>query len=395
MPRTTVLAAPLAALVDHSADCFEEDLLSLARRHLKTLLETSLDLELTAYLGCSHHARTGSRRGYRNGHYTRDFVSGLGLLENLRVPRCREGGFTPSLFERYQRRHQQVDAFIRNLFFLGVSTRGVGEALELLLGIAPSPATVSAVVAQVDAQVKAFHQRELPDHYLDLFLDAIHLPVKELPAAKKRAVLVAYGITQDGRRELVDYRIAQSESQAEWERFLNSLYERGLQGASLQLITTDGGSGLLAALPLVYGEVPHQLCWVHKLRNVEEHLKKDQVKPCLMQAQGIYRAKTRKAAREAWKEWKAAWEGVAPKAVACLARDLEGLLTFLDCPAAHHRLIRTTNYIERLLREARKRTDLMGAFANKASCDRMLYGVWSRINRNWSRTVLAAFQGGA
>ena len=391
MPQNPVLAEPLAALVDESADFFEEDLLSLARQHLKTLLETSLDLELTAYLGCSHHARTQSRRGYRNGYYTRDFVSGLGLLEKLRVPRCRDGGFEPSLFERYQRRHQQIDTFMRNLFFLGVSTRGMGEALELLLGIAPSPATVSAVVAQVDAEVQAFHRRDLPDHYRYLFLDAIHLPVKELPEAKKRAVLVAYGITLDGRRELVDYRIAQSESSGEWERFLDSLYQRGLKGEHLQLITTDGGSGLLAALPLVYGEVPHQLCWVHKLRNVEEHLKKEQVKPCLAQAQEIYRAKNRRLARKAWQEWKETWEGAAPKAVACLGRDLETLLTFLECPAAHHRLIRTTNYIERLLREARKRTDLMGAFANKASCDRMLYGVWSRINRNWSRTTLTAF----
>lgn len=392
MPRTAVLAHPLAALVDQGADFFADDLLSLARRQLKTLLETSLDLELTSYLGCSHHARTGSRRGYRNGHYTRDFVSGLGLLENLRVPRCREGGFEPSLFERYQRRQQQVDVFIRNLFFLGVSTRGVGEALELLLGIAPSAATISAVVAQIDAQVREFHQRRLPDHYLDLFLDAIHLPMKELPEAKKRPVLVAYGITQDGRRELLDYRLAQSESAAEWERFLNSLYARGLKGEDLQLITTDGGSGLLAALPVVYGDVPHQLCWVHKLRNVEEHLKKSQVAACLAQAQEIYRAPNRLLARKAWKSWKEAWEEAAPKAVACLSRDLEALLTFLDCPVAHHRLIRTTNYIERLMREARKRTSLMGAFANKASCDRMLYGVWSRIDRRWSRTIVAAFK---
>jgi transposase-like protein len=392
MHRTAVLAQPLAALVEQGAEGFEDDLLSLARRHLKTLLETSLDLELTAYLGCSHHARTGSRQGYRNGSYTRDFVSGLGLLENLRVPRCREAGFQPSLFERYQRRHAQVDAFIRNLFFLGVSTRGVGEALELLLGIAPSAATVSSIVAQIDAEVRKFHQRPLPDHYRYLFLDAIHLPVKELPEAKKRPVLVAYGITWDGRRELLDYQLAQSESSGEWERFLHRLYQRGLKGARLELITTDGGPGLLAALPLVYGEVPHQLCWVHKLRNVEAQLKKDQVAPCLAQAQEIYRAKTRRQATQAWKEWQARWEGEAPKAVACLERDLERLLPFLACPAAHHRVIRTTNYIERLLKEARKRTSLMGAFANKASCDRMLYGVWSRIDQRWRRTVLAPFQ---
>lgn len=391
MPRTMVLAEPLAVLVDPTADDALDDLMSLARRHLQTFVELSLDLELTAFLGCGRHARSPERKSYRNGSYTRDLATGLGLLQELRVPRCRDKGFVPSLFARYQRRQKQVDHLMRTLFFLGVSTRGVSEALEVLLGFEPSPAAVSSVVAELDEQVKAFHRRPLTDDYVYLFLDGVTMTIKELPHAVKRLVLVAYGITSDGHRVLLDYKIVTSESTGEWERFLNDLYERGFWGEHLRLITTDGGTGVRAALPLVYGDVPHQLCWAHKLRNVSGHLKQEQQSPCLRQAAKIYGAPNRREARKAWEAWQKRWEGEAPKAVECLARDLEALLQFLDCPPEHHRRIRTTNYIERLFREVRRRTRLMGAFANRASCDRMLYGVLTRINRNWSRKALPGF----
>jgi putative transposase len=363
----------------------------VTRRSLKLLIETSLDVELTAYLGCGRSARDPHRKSYRNGAYTRDLATGLGLLQELRVPRCRDKGFVPSLFARYQRRQKRVDQLIRTLFFLGVSTRGVSEALEVLLGFEPSPTAVSSVVAELDAQVKAYHQRPLSDEFLYLFLDGVTMTVKELPHAVKRLVLVAYGITPDGHRVLLDYKIVPSESASEWERFLTDLYRRGVKGEHLRLITTDGGQGLRAALRVVYEEVPHQLCWAHKLRNVAGHLKKEQQAPCLRQAAAIYRAANRRKARKAWEAWQQRWEEEAPKAVACLARDLEALLCFLDGPPEHHRRIRTTNYIERLFREVRRRTRLMGAFANKASCDRMLYGTLTRINRNWSRKALPGF----
>jgi putative transposase len=391
MPRTMVLAEPLSVLVDPTAEGGLDDLMSLARRHLKTFVELSLDLELTAFLGCGRHVRSPERKSYRNGYYTRDLATGLGLLSELRVPRCRDRGFVPTLFEQYQRRQKQVDHLVRTLFFLGVSTRGVSEALEVLLGFEPSPAAVSSIVAELDAQVKAFHRRPLSDDYVYLFLDGVTMTIKELPHAVKRLVLVAYGITREGHRVLLDYKIVPSESTTEWERFLNDLYERGLTGEQLRLITTDGGQGVRAALELVYGEVSHQLCWAHKLRNVAGHLKKEQQRPCLRQAATIYRATNRREARQAWERWRKRWEGEAPQAVACLARDLEALLPFLECPPAHQRRVRTTNYIERLFREVRRRTRLMGAFANKASCDRMLYGTLTRVNRNWSRKALPGF----
>jgi len=396
MPQPQVLTRSLAALLEpfDRESFFGEDLLSIVRKQMKGFLEMSLDLELTAYLGCSSHVRSSARRGYRNGSYTRDLETGFGLLEQLRVPRCRDGGFQPSLFERYQRRRKEVEQFTQALFFAGVSTRAVGEVLEILLGIAPSPTTVSAMVAKIDAEVEVFHQRPLTDDYVYLFLDGLTVKLRELPNAKTRLMLVAYGITADGRRVLVDYRIVSSESAAEWERFLTKLVSRGLQGRQLKLITTDGGSGLQAALPLVFADTPHQLCWAHKLRNVTKHLKRGQQAACLAQAQEIYRAQNRTHARDAWKQWKDRWQGEAPEAVACLGRDLEALLTYLTAPGIpteHHRLVRTTNYIERLIRELRRRTRTMGSFADRPSCDRLFYGVVKRINRNWSRKTLPAF----
>ena len=376
MPHTSVLALPLAALAEGLAEpgtaegFFQEDLLSLARRHLKSFLEISLERELTAYLGCGSHVRSAERSDYRNGYYTRDLATGFGLLQDIRVPRSRKKGFQPSLFERYERRKREVEQFIQALFFAGVSTRAVAEVLEVLWGYAPSASTVSTIVAQVDAEVKAFHGRELDDEIVYLFLDGLTVTLKELPTAKKRLVLVAYGITCEGRRVLLDYHLAPSESSSEWERFLLRLRERGLMGKDLRLITTDGGSGLRKALPLVYEDVPHQLCWAHKLRNVAGHLKKGQQAACLSQAQEMYRAKSRQAVRDAWKQWERDWAEEAPGAVACLAADLEALSTFLTCPPEHHRVIRTTNYIERLIRELRRRTRPMGAFADKSSCDR-------------------------
>ena len=395
MPHLPVLSQPLSALVEplERESFFGEDLLSLVRSQLKGFLEMSLDLELTHYLGCSRHQRTDGRQGYRNGHYHRDLETGFGLLEHIRVPRCRAAGFQPSLFQRYQRRQKEVEHFVQALFFAGVSTRAVGEVLEVLLGIAPS-AAVSRIVAQIDTQVQAFHRRPLTDEYVYLFLDGLTVTLKEAPEAKKRLVLVAYGLTATGQRVLLDYRVAQSESSTEWERLLRSLYDRGLAGRKLRLVITDGGSGLQAALPRVYGEVPHQLCWAHKLRNVAGHLKRSDQAACLAQAQEIYRAANRKAARQAWHDWAGTWREVAPEAVRCLGKDLEKLLTFLSTPGiprAHHRRVRTTNYIERVMRELRRRTRPMGAFAHKTSCDRLFYGVVQRLNRHWSRKPLPAF----
>lgn len=398
MPATMFPLASLDGLLE-SLDADDRDgdaLLSAVRQNLKLLVEASLELDRTAQLGRVRHERlvlddAGERdeplaygeRSYRNGYYLRDLETGFGLIRQLKVPRLRHGRLEQRLFERYRRRRAEVERFVRTLFFAGVSTRAVGEVLQVLLGFAPSASAVSSMVAAIDQEVRAFHARPLQDEALYLFLDGLTVTLKEAPFAKKRLVLVAYAITREGRRVLLDFRLAESESQAEWERFLKSLLERGFVGQHLRLITTDGGQGLRAAAQDAFPDVPLQLCWAHKLRNVAEYTHKAHQEDCLKGARAIYLAPTRREARAAFTAWKDTWEALEPQAVACLARDLQALLRFYECAPEHRTMVRTTNYIERLIRELRRRTRPMGAFADRTSCSRLFFGVARRLQKKW------------
>lgn len=386
MPATAIPLCSINGLLEGlDQDDREGDaLLSVARQQLKMLIESSLELSRTAQLGRLRYERKPERAGYRNGYYERDLETGFGLIRQLQVPRLRHGSLAQQLFERYQRRRPEVERFIRALFFAGVSTRAVAEVVEILLGIAPSAAAVCRMVAAIDREVKAYHERPLCDDCVYLFLDGLSVTLKEAPSAKKRLVLVAYGITSEGKRVLLDFRVAPSESGEEWERFLLWLRRRGLVGANLKMVVTDGGKGVRRAAQDAYPNTPYQLCWVHKLRNVAGYLRRANQRTCLRGARAIYLAKNRREAIRAFKTWKATWEGVEPQAVECLARDLEALLTFLKCPQEHRVLVRTTNYIERLIRELRRRTRPMGAFADKMSCERLFFGVVRRLNNRWS-----------
>ncbi len=385
MPLATI---PVETLSDLLANLDDDDregdaLLSAVRSNLKMMIEMSLEVDRTAQLGRARNERKPGA-GYRNGYYERELETGFGLIRELRVPRLRAGRLEQRLFDRYQRRRCEVERMVRAFFFAGASTRAVGEVLEIFLGFAPSATTVSRIVASVDKEVAAFHARPITQSFRYLFLDGLTVTLKEAPSAKKRLLLVAYGITPDGRRTLIDYRVAPSESREEWERFLGRLLERGLTSESLCLITTDGGKGVRAAIASVFPNTPAQLCWAHKLRNVAGYLRRANQAACMRGARRIYLAPTRREALAEWKAWKAAWETAEPAAVRCLATDLEALLTFLGCPEQHRAIVRTTNYIERLIRELRRRTRPMGAFAHKTSCERLFYGVIKRLNKRWA-----------
>ena len=202
----------------------------------------------------------------RNGYYHRHLLTELGDIE-LAVPRTRR--FAPiAVVRAYARRPEQVDRMILSCFVLGLSVRKVSEALLPLLGRPISPATVSLVARQLDAVVAVFHARPLKDQYRVLMLDGVVLARRTGAGAIRRPVLVALGLRADGKKEVIDFRLAQSESAAEWERFLGDMIHRGLIGERLEMICVDGGAGLLAALPTAYPGVPVQRCWAHKIRNV-------------------------------------------------------------------------------------------------------------------------------
>jgi len=317
----------------------------------------------------------------RNGFYARHLLTELGDIE-LAVPRTRR--FAPiTVVRAYARRPEQVDRMILSCFVLGLSVRKVGEALLPILGRPVSPTTVSTVAKQLDAVVAAFHARPLKDRYRVLMLDGVVLARKTGAGAIRRPVLVALGLRPDGKKEVIDFRLAQSESAAEWERFLGDLIRRGLTGDALEMICVDGGPGLLAALPTAYPGIPVQRCWAHKTRNVLDKVRaadRDAVKRDL---HAVMNAKTVPQARSAARRFADRWETPYPKAVACLRNDLDELLTcWLYKSLAERKRVRTTNAIERRFREVRRRTRPMGVFSDRTSMDRILFAVFNHENRN-------------
>jgi putative transposase len=367
------------------------DLKGETTKLVKKLLESAMDEEILEHVRVRRYERSDTRRGYRNGYRRRSLLTEFGLLDAIRVPRDREGSYRPEVIPRYERRQRQVDRLVREMFLSGVSTRRVEEVVRPLLGEGISAQTVSRITRSLDHDVNLYHQRFLGDGYLYLMLDGITLKVKGASGVRKRLVLCAYGITALGQRELLNFRQASSESEAQWLAFLQHLYNRGLEGKQLRLITTDGCPGLHNALEMVYPYVPRQRCWAHKLRNVASRLRRKDKEPCLTGAKGIYQAHTRREAITRYREWADLWQGIAPGAVACLGRDLQELLPFLDCPRDHWKKVRTTNAIERAFREVRRRTRPMSCFQNPASVDRIIYGVISHLNRTWKARPFPEF----
>lgn len=367
------------------------DLKAEVLRVVKRLLESFMEEELLEQLRAGRYRRTKLRRGYRNGYRQRSILTELGLVEHLRVPRDRLGQYQPTVLERYQRRQGRVNELVREAFLAGVSTRRLGEVLAPTLGEGLSPQTVSRICYSLKAEVERYHRQPLQDHYIYLFLDGITLKVKGPAGVKKRVILCAYGITLGGTRELLSFRAATAESEAQWEAFLRDLYKRGLEGSSLRLVITDGCSGLHRALDTVYPYVPRQRCWAHKLRNLAAKLPRRVQEDCLKGAKVIYQARSRREAVRCYREWADKWRAVVPRAVKCLEEDLEELLNFLDCPKEHWRKVRTTNAIERAFREVRRRTRPMSCFQNTQSIERIIYGVINHLNRAWEAKPLKEF----
>jgi putative transposase len=277
---------------------------------------------------------------------------------------------------------------------------GVSEALLPILGRPISPATVSTVAKQLDAVVAASHARPLKDQYRVLMLDGVVLARKTGAGVVRRLVLVALGLRPDGKREIIDFRLAQSPrgregSAAEWEHFLGDLIRRGLVGEGLEMICVDGDSGLLAALPTAFPTIPVQRCWAHKIRNVlnKMHLA-DQ--PAVKASPPISRnrqikllplhmrnATTVPRARSAARRFADRWAADYPKAVGCLRDDLDELLTCWRYKSLTQRkAVRATNAVERRFREVRRRTRPMGVFSDRTSVDRILFAVFNHENQN-------------
>jgi len=369
-----------------------QDLTARGRQSLQWLLEAAMQTELTARLGYEPYQRDpGLHTNYRNGSYTRTLDTQFGCIAQLRVPRARQGQPAYSVLRRYSRRAPWVENLVREMFLSGVSTRRVGQVVRSLLSASVSAQAVSRIAACLDEQVRSWHRRPLRDQYQYLILDGVTLRVKGACGARKCLALCVYGIGLDGTRALIDFRLARSESEREWTVLLESLQRRGLTGDRVALVVTDGGRGLINAIAVVFGDLPVQRCWAHKLRNVANTLKVAQREGCLKQAAGIYQARSGRQARQRFRAWEARWKEEAAQAVACLGKDLDALLPFFARPKAHWKRIRTTNAIERQFREVRRRTDPMTCFAHERSADRILYAIFHYANQRWAESPLKEF----
>jgi transposase-like protein len=281
------------------------------------------------------------------------------------------------------------------MFLSGISTRKVEEVLEPLWGPqALSASTVSTIAKVLDREVIRFHNRPLEDAYSFLILDGVYLKAKSPVSVQRRCILVAYGIRTNGLRELIDFRMSPSgESQSAWEAFLLGLVHRGLEGRALKLAVVDGNKGLWNALDYAWSGLPRQRCWAHKLRNVANRLPRKVQRLCTGEARAIYAASSYRQAKDAFKHWKRIWNPIAPEAVACLEQDLESLLVVYQvAPKPFWVKLRTTNAIERLFREVRRRTRPMSCFQNTASVERIIFAIFHRQNNLWKEKPLEITQ---
>ena len=357
----------------------------------KQFLDAESERMRHRYMGYESYER-GPRPAavYRNGYYERDFVTRFGTLR-LRIARTRDKSFLPPGLDKFQRRAPEVAMLIREAFLRGISTRQVGRVVATLTGEVVSAQTVSNLTRDLDHAVREFHRAPLKDEWAYLFLDGVNLKVRRPAGRQCVQMLVAYGVRQDGTRQLLGFLRTKGEGQAHWEALLNDLYRRGLKGDKLLLIVTDGCPGLAAAIQTVYPRAAHQRCWVHKMRNILEKVRKRDYDAVKADAQAIYLAKGRRQAEAAARTFCRRWRQHYPTVVKQLQRDLPELLAFFAFPKHLWRKLRTTNIIERCFVEVRRRTRPMVCFVNVQSVDRIIYSIFQRFNLEWKNRTLRVF----
>lgn len=336
-------------------------------------LSTILEAEVTALIGALPYERSISRTDQRNGHYPRDLDTTVGRIEDLLVPRTR-GGFQTQLFERYARRRPEMDTAIADMFVKGVSTRAVGEVMESLTGSSPSASTVSRVFHTLEGEYAIWKSRPLSTRYEYIFADGTYFTVIYEGEGCKMPILLVIGIKPDGVREVLGFSVGDRENQVAWEELFENLKERGVK--EVGLLITDGGKAMLNALSSKFPTVQRQRCVKHKMENVLSYIPKKQREVVGEELKAIFYQESRERAEQVAHAWYEKYRREYPTAVECLWRDYDACLTFYSFPPQHWKAIRTTNAIERLIEEVKRRSHKMGAaFRNEGSCLLLFYAV--------------------
>lgn len=356
---------------------FRQHLRRLAISAVQVLLEQVMREELEVCIGASWGECTPERRGYRNGSYTRDLLTPTGRIEDLKVPRDREGQFHSQVFERYSRYEPEVAEALTQMFVSGVSTHKVGEIAATLTGVAPSASAVSRLNQALTEQYETWRKRQLLAHYRVVYLDGIHFTVRHGDKTDATMILTALGVDLEGSREVLAFRACAQEDKEGWSCVLQDLRTRGV--SEIDLLVTDGHDGLLAAISALFPATLRQRCLVHKQRNVMSAIPKREQAEVSADLTGIWKQETKEQALLNLAAFKAKYQKRYPEAVRSLCEDEEHLLTFYAFPAVMHRYIRSTNAIESLFSNVRSRTDQIDAFTTETSCLTIVWAVMQDI----------------
>jgi transposase-like protein len=347
---------------------------------VQAVVQEVLEAEMTEALGAEKSERTSQRAGYRSGYYSRKLVTRVGTLE-LRVPQDRQGRFSTMVFEQYQRSEKALVAALAQMYVQGVSTRKVKTITEELCGHEFSASSISAITGKLDAELEQFARRRLEEAFPYLILDARYEKVREEGVITTRAILVALGIDWEGRRQVLAVEWANRESATSWKELLLQLKERGLHG--VQFCVSDDHPGLKRAIGEVLPEALWQRCYVHFLRNALDHLPRKADDDCLTELRWLYDRHDVNEARADLQKWLSKWGGKYPRLCAWVEANIEETWTFYRLPRQHHKHLKSTNMLERLNQELKRRTLVVRIFPNEASCIRLIRALAAEVHEDW------------
>ena len=337
---------------------------------------------MTEHIGAKPHEKSDERTGQRNGHYTRELTLRVGTLE-LRVPRDREGTFSTTLFERYQRSEKALTLALMEMVVNGVSTRKVSNITEELCGREFSKSTVSDLSKDLNEQVEAFNERPLDGQdYPFVIVDAMRIKVRRHRTVQPTSALIAVGINEEGYREILGIDIADSESRQSWLEMFRWLKQRGLTG--VEFVTSDAHEGLVDALHQCFQGSTWQRCQTHFRRNVVDKTPTSLEDAMHQGLDDIFKADNPEMARTAFNELAADLAGKADRALQTLELGLEDATAVLCLPDKYRRRLRTTNMLERLNGEVRRREKVVRIFPNDESAWRLIGAYLAERHEEWS-----------
>jgi putative transposase len=352
------------------------------QRFLEAVVNIGMREEATAHVGAAEHERSKDRRGYRNGTKPRKLKTRVGELE-LSVPQVREcEPYHPSMFARWQRSERALLVACGEMYFQGVSTRNVQNVLQEMCGLQVSSSTVSRVAAELDEKLSVFQDRRL-DHtgWKYLMLDARYEKIRVGDKVVSQAILVTIGFTVAGKREVLDWRVADSESEESWGQVFRSLKDRGV--GSVQLVVSDAHSGIRSAISRHLQGASWQRCVVHYKREMGKKVGYKKLKELSRDLKAVFAPEQKSECILRAQEMAVKWEKTSPPVAAMLRESVEDCLTVLSFPSHHQRRLKSTNLLENMMKRLKKRTRVVGVFPNRASCHRLVGSQLLELHEEW------------